>query len=67
MNVPISVETGGSWNAQAVGFVQDLGKRNSEVTNEPLSMVVQRGNAIAFESTFPADNFRGVSPNKLSF
>lgn len=64
--VPISVETGGSWNAQAVEFVQDLGKRISEVTNEPLetqylfqrlSMAVQRGNAIAFKSTFPADNF----------
>ena len=66
MFVPISVETGGSWNVQAVEFVQDLGKRISEVTNEPmetqflfqrLSMAVQRGNAIAFKSTFPADNF----------
>lgn len=65
MFVPISVETGGSWNAQAEEFVQDLGKRISEVTNEPmetqflfqrLSMAVQRGNAIAFKSTFPADN-----------
>ena len=57
--VPISVETGGSWNVPAVEFVQDLGKRISEVTNEPLetqylfqrlSMAVQRGNAIAFKS-----------------
>jgi len=64
--VPIAVETGGSWNAQAIEFVQDLGRRISEVTNEPLetqflfqrlSMAVQRGNAIAFKSTFPADNF----------
>jgi hypothetical protein len=48
-----------------VEFVQDLGKRISEVTNEPmetqflfqrLSMAVQRSNAIAFKSTFPADN-----------
>ena len=36
MFVPISVETGGSWNVQAVEFVQDLGKLISEVTNEPL-------------------------------
>ena len=64
--VPIAVETGGSWNAQAIEFVQDLGRRISEVTNEPLetqflfqrlSMAVQRGNAIAYKSTFPADNF----------
>ena len=64
--VPIAVETGGSWNAQAIEFVQDLGRRISEVTNEPLetqflfqrlSMAVQRGNSIAYKSTFPADNF----------
>ena len=62
MFVPISVETGGSWNVQAVEFVQDLGKRISEVTNEPMETqflfsACQRGNAIAFKSTFPADNF----------
>ena len=66
MFVSISLETGGSWNVQAVEFVQDLGKRISEVTNESmetqflfqrLSMAVQRGNSIAFKSTFPADNF----------
>ena len=32
-----------------------------------LLMVVQRGNAIAFKSTFPTDNFWGIIPNKLSF
>jgi hypothetical protein len=64
--ISIAVETGGSWNVQAVEFVQDLGRRISEVTNEPLEMqflfqrlpmAVQRGNAIAYKSTFPADNF----------
>jgi hypothetical protein len=64
--IPIAVETGGSWNVQAVKFVQDLGRRISEVTNEPLEtqflfqcllMAVQRGNAIAYKSTFLADNF----------
>ena len=64
--VPIAVETGGSWNVQAIEIVQDLGRRISEVANEPLetqflfqrlSMVVQRGNAIAYKNTFPADNY----------
>ena len=54
---------------QVVEFVQDLGKRISGVTNEPLetqylfqrmSMAVQKGRAIGFKSTFPADNFWGV-------
>ena len=38
MFVPISVavETGESWNVQAVEIVQDLGKRISEFTSEPL-------------------------------
>jgi hypothetical protein len=36
MFVPISVETGGSWSVQAVEFVQNLGERISEVTNEPM-------------------------------
>jgi len=60
----LAVETGGSWNLQAIQFVQDLGRRISEVTNEPMetqylfqriSMAVQRGNAIAYTSTFQAD------------
>lgn len=69
--VPISVETGGPWDVRAVEFVQELGKRISEVTSEPLeaqymfqclSMAVQRSNAMAFKSTFPVDNLlRGRS------
>jgi hypothetical protein len=59
--VPVAIETGGSWNQQAVEFVQDLGKRISAVTKEPLetqylfqrlSIAIQRGNAISFRSTF---------------
>mgnify|MGYP003474118035 FL=1 len=34
--VPFAVETGGSWNDQAIQFVQDLGKRISEATHEPM-------------------------------
>ena len=61
--MPLAVETGGPWNIQAIEFIQDLGKRISDVTNEPLetqylfqrlSMAVQQGNAVAFSSTFPA-------------
>ena len=36
MFVPIAVEIGGSWTVEAVEFVQDVGKRVSDVINEPL-------------------------------
>lgn len=62
--IPVALETGGSWNQQAVEFIQELGKRMSEVTRDDLetqylfqrlSMAVQRGNAIAFISSFTAE------------
>jgi len=34
--IPLAVETGESWNLQAIQFVQDLGRRISEVTNESM-------------------------------
>mgnify|MGYP003460175003 CR=1 FL=1 len=58
---PIAIETSGAWNDQAVDIVQEIGKRITAVTEDPLetmylfqhiSMAIQRGNAIAFLSTF---------------
>ena len=34
--VPIAVETSGAWCSQYASFIQDLGRRVTAVTNEPL-------------------------------
>ena len=34
--VPIAVETSGAWRSQSAQFVEDLGRRITAVTNEPL-------------------------------
>ena len=60
--VPIAVQTSGAWCSQSAQFIEDLGRRITAVTNEPLettylyqrlSVSLQRGNAVAFNNTFP--------------
>ena len=34
--VPIAVETSGAWCSQSAQFIEDLGRRITAVTNEPL-------------------------------
>ena len=62
--VPIEIETGGAWNALALKFITELGRRISGVTQEPretqflfqqLSISLQRGNAVAFMNTFSSE------------
>ena len=57
----IIVISGGAWNQLAIEFVEDLGRQMTQVTNDNietqylfqrLSMAVQKGNTIAFISTF---------------
>ena len=59
--VLIAVETSGAWCSQSAQFIEDLGRRITAVTNEPLettylyqrlSVSLQRGNAVAFNNTF---------------
>ena len=59
--IPIAIETGGAWCAAAIDLVQDLGHRISSVTLDPrettylfqrISIVIQRGNSLAFHNTF---------------
>ena len=59
--VPIAVETSGAWCSQSTQFIEDLGRRITAVTNEPLettylyqrfSVSLQPGNAVAFNNTF---------------
>ena len=62
--VPVAVETGGAWNIQAIEFIEELGKRITAVTNEPMdtqylfqriSIAIQWGNAVSFLKTFSED------------
>ena len=64
-STPIAIETGGSWNDLAIEFINELGKRITAVTKEPpetqylfqrMSVALQRGNAVAFQSTFLAEH-----------
>ena len=59
--VPIASETSGAWCPQSAEFIEELGRRISTITNEPLettylfhrlSITLQRGNAVAFRNTF---------------
>jgi len=59
----IVIETAGTWNQWAVELVHDIGRRITEVTEDTtetvflfqrLSIALQRGNAVSFQSTFTA-------------
>lgn len=61
--VPVAIETGGAWCSAAVEFIQDLGRRTTDVTRDPLettylfqriSIVIQRGNSLSFHHTVEA-------------
>ena len=60
--VPVVIETSGAWCPQSAEFIEDLGRRITTITNEPLetthlyqrmSETLQRGNAVVFRNTFP--------------
>ena len=62
---PVAIETGGPWNAQAMELIQEIGRRLTIITSDPLktqylfqriSITSQRGNnAVAFQNTFPTE------------
>ena len=58
---PVAVETAGTWNQSAIELIQEIGRRTTAVTEDTretvflfqrLSIALQRGNAVAFLSTF---------------
>jgi len=60
--IPVAVETFGSWNAEGLGLVRELGKRLTVITGDPretafllqrISVAVQRGNAAAVLGSLP--------------
>jgi len=62
--VPVAVETAGTWGQSAIELVQEIGRCITMVTEETretmfllqrLSIALQKGNAIAFQSTFETE------------
>ena len=60
--IPVAIETSGAWCPQSAEFIEDLGRRITTITIEPLettylyqrmSVTLQRGNADAFRNTSP--------------
>ena len=67
LHFAVVIETEGPWNVQATEPVQEIGRRLTIVTLDPLetqyffqriSITIQRGNAVAFQNTFPAERSR---------
>ena len=55
---PISIETAGSWDVQAVKLMEDIGRRTIAATNDQnetmylfqmISMAIQRGNSMEIQ------------------
>jgi hypothetical protein len=60
--VPVAVETLGPWNHEVLDFIRELGRRLTQVTEDPrettfllqrISVAVQTGNAASFEGSLP--------------
>ena len=63
--IPFAVETLGSWDNQAITFVNQLGSLLRNITSEPrsksfliqrISIAIQRGNAACVMGTFPQNS-----------
>ena len=57
----LAIETTGTWHYQAVELIQVVGRRTANITGDlrettylfqQLSIALQRGNAVSFQSTF---------------
>jgi len=57
----VAIETAGTWHYQAVELIQEVGRRTANITGDArettylfqqLSIALQRGNAVSFQSTF---------------
>ena len=60
---PVAIETAGTWHHQAVELVKEIGRRTTNITGDEretsylfqqMSIALQRGNAVSFQSTFTA-------------
>ena len=62
---PVSIETAGSWDAQAVELIEEIGRRSAMETDDPNEtmypflrtyVAIQTGNTPSFTNTFDMDN-----------
>ena len=62
---PVSIETAGSWDAQAVELIDEIGRRSAMETDDPnetmylfqrILVAIQEGNALSSTNTFDIDN-----------
>jgi len=62
--LPVAVETAGTWGQSAIELVHEIGKRIITVTEDTreimllfqrLFIALQKGNAVAFQSTFDVE------------
>ena len=73
--VPVAVETAGTWGKSDIELVQEIGKRITTATEDTretmfliqrLSIALQKGNAIAFQSTYTLCSIKNVAVNLMS-
>ena len=64
MFIPVAIETGGPWNVEAVELIQEIGRRITLINGESreteylfqrISIVIQKGNHLAYQSTFQTE------------
>jgi len=62
--VPFVIETSGSWNAQAIELNQEISRRTTAVTGDPMETIhifqrlfiaIQKANTVSFTSTFKSE------------
>ena len=71
--VPIAIETGGAWCTAAIEFIQALGHKITEVTEDPMetaflfqriSIAIQRGNSLSFHNAFLPNSNNNFLPTE---
>ena len=64
MFIPVAIETGGPWNVEAIELIQEIGRRITLVNRESreteylfqrISIAIQKGNHLAYQSTFQTE------------
>ena len=62
--LPVAIETGGRWNVEAIELIQEIGRRITLINGESreteylfqcISIAIQKGNHLAYQSTFQTE------------
>ena len=64
MFIPVAIETGGPWNVEVIELIQEIGRRITLINGESrdteylfqrISIAIQKGNHLAYQSTFQTE------------